>query len=145
MASKAKGTQGTLLQRGDGAGTEVFTTIAEVLSIKGPSETTAELEVTSMDSSQKEFISDLPDSGEVSFEMNFVGNSASQQGLRTDLRAGTVRNFKLILNDQQTTGKTTIAFSGIVKSLDLSADKGSAYKASASIKVSGQPTWTYTT
>lgn len=144
MATKAKASKGTLVQRGDGGGSEVFTTIGEVLSFAGPGEAAESIDVTSFDSVAKEFISTgLPDGGEVTFELNFVGSDAQQQGLREDLRAGTVRNFKVVLNDHAVT-KTTFAFSAVVTALEgPSAGQGEQYKMSVTLKVSGQATITY--
>ena len=144
MASKAKPSKGTKIQRGDGGGTEVFTTIGEVKSFDGPSEKVVSIDVTSFDSTAKEFVSDaLPDGAEVTFGVNFIGNDAQQQGLRADLRAGTLRNFKVILNDHAT-NPTTFAFAAIVTDFKgPSAGQGEVYKADLTLKVSGQATVTY--
>lgn len=143
MATKAKSTKALKLQRGDGGGTEVFTTIGEVTNIKGPSEKVDQLEVTSFDSAAKEYIGGLSDGGEISFDTNFVGNDVQQQGLRTDLRAGTLRNFKIILNDHATT-PTTITFAAIVTSApEISGSVNAAIKSSSTLKISGLPTWSY--
>jgi predicted secreted protein len=145
MATKAKAAKGTLIQRGDGGGPEVFTTIGEVTNFSGPGETAETIDVTSFDSTAKEFISSgLPDNGEVTFDVNFVGSDAQQQGLRSDLRAGTLRNFKVILNDHATT-KTTFAFAAIVSSIDGPTAGGvsEAYKMSVTLKLSGPATITY--
>lgn len=144
MATKAKSSKGTKIQRGDGGGSEVFTTVGEVMQFSGPSEAVDDIDVTSFDSVAKEFISTgQPDAGEVKFDVNFVGGDAQQQGLRTDLRNGTLRNFKVILNDHVST-PTTFSFAAIVKGLDgPSASVGAQYKMSLTLKVSGQPTVTY--
>lgn len=145
MASKAKATKGTKCQRGDGGAPETFTTIGEVLSFAGPSGEVSEINVTSFDSTAKEFISDgLPDGGEFSMEMNFVGGDAQQQALRADIAAGTLKNFKLILNDNTVT-PTTISFTALVKKFDGPKGGGVSeqYKASVSLRVSGLPTFTY--
>lgn len=144
MVTKAKASKGTRIQRGDGGGSEVFTTIGEVLSFNGPGEAVEEIDVTSFDSTAKEYISTgLMDGGEVTFDVNFVGSDAQQQGLRTDLRDGTLRNFKIILNDHASS-PTTFAFSAIVRSLEgPQAGQGEQYKMSVTLKVSGQPTVTY--
>jgi hypothetical protein len=144
MATRAKASKGTKVQRGDGGGSEVFTTIGEVLSFSGPGEATEEIDVTSFDSTSKEFISNgLPDGGEVTFEVNFVGPDAQQQGLRTDLREGTLRNFKIILNDH-TVSPTTFSFAAVVKGLEgPSAGQGEQYKMSITLKVSGQAAVSY--
>lgn len=144
MASKAKATKGTKIQRGDGAATEVFTTIGEVTNFSGPGEQVDTIDVTSFDSQGKEFISSgLPDSGEVTFDMHFVGSDEQLQGLRSDLRSGTLRNFKVVLNDHPTS-PTTFAFSAFVTNFNgPSGGVGEAYKASITLKVSGLPTVTY--
>jgi hypothetical protein len=143
MATKAKSTKGTRLQIGDGGGSEVFTTIAECKNFTGPSDMVEQINVTSFDSSSQEYISTgQPDSGEVSFDMNFVGSNAQQQQLRTDCRSGVLRNFKLIKNDHATT-PTTITFAAIVTKLEPKGDVGSAYSQSCSLKVSGTPSWSY--
>lgn len=143
--SKAKPSKATQIQRGDGGGTEVFTTIGEVMSFSGPSAEVSEIDVTNFDSTAKEYIADaLPDGGEVSFDMNFVGSDAQQQGLRTDCVNGTLRNFKLILNDHPTV-KTTFSFAAIAKKFDGPKAGGPTeqYKASVTLRVSGAVTITY--
>lgn len=143
MPTKAKSSKGIKLQRGDGGGTEVFTTIGEVTNVKGPAEKATQLDATSFDSTAMEFIAGLSDSGELTFDVNFVGSDAQQQGLRSDLRAGTLRNFKLILADHATT-PTTIAFAAIVTAApEVSAGVNQVVKGSCSLKISGLPTWTY--
>lgn len=144
MATKATSTKKIRLQRGDGADpTEAFTTIAEVTNIKGPGEKAPQLDASSFDSEAMEFIAGLPDSGELTFDVNFVGSDVQQQGLRTDLRNGTLRNFKLILNDHATT-PTTISFAAIVTAApELSGSTNQVLKGSCSLKISGVPDWEY--
>ena len=144
MATKAKASKGTKVQRGDGGGVEVFTTVGEVLSFEGPGESVDNIDVTSFDSVAKEYISTgLPDGGEVTFDVNFVGSDTQQQGLRDDLRNGTLRNFKVILNDNAVT-PTTFSFSAVVTDLKgPTAGQGEQYKMSITLKVSGQPTVSY--
>jgi hypothetical protein len=148
MATSAKASKGTLIKSGDGAGLEVFATIGEVLSFSGPGEAVDTINVTSFDSVAKEYISDgLVDGGEVTFEVNFIGSNTKQQALRTDLRAGTVRNFKVIVNDHATEGsRTTFSFAATVTNLDgPSAGQSEQYKMSVTLKVSGLPTVAYAT
>lgn len=142
MATKAKSARGTKLKRGDAGSPEVFTLIAEVKDIKGPSETAADFEVTSYDSTAKEFLTDLPDNGELTFDMNFIGSDTEQQGLRTDLRAGTTRNFQLVFNDHSTS-PTTASFAAQVTKLENTAPMTNAYAMSCALKISGTVTWVY--
>jgi hypothetical protein len=144
MTTKATSTKGVKLQRGDGGGPETFTTIAEVLSFKGPSEKAPQLDATSFDSVAMEFIAGLPDNGEITAEVQYVGSDAQQQGLRTDLRAGTKRNFKLVLNDSQGVQPTTVSFAAIVtQAPELGGGVNQVVKGSISLRISGQATWAY--
>lgn len=143
MNTNAKSSIGVKLQRGDGAGSETFTTIGEVISFKGPSEKAPQLDATSFDSTAMEFIAGLPDNGELTFECLFVGSNTQQQGLRTDLRAGTLRNFKLNLNDH-VSDPTIVSFSGIVTGApEVGASVNQVVKGSCSIRISGTASWHY--
>lgn len=143
MTTKAVSTKKLKLQIGDGGGTEVFTTIAEVTNLKGPSEKAAQLDATSFDSDAMEFIAGLSDNGEVAFDLNFVGSNAQQQQLRTDLRAGNKRNFKILVNDNAVT-PTTVAFAAIVtQAPELSGGVNAVLKGSGTLKVSGVAAWSY--
>lgn len=147
MATKASSTKAVKVQRGDGATpTEGFTTIAEVTQFKGPSEKAPQLDATSFDSSAMEFIAGLPDNGELSFDVNFVGTDAQQQGLRTDLRAGTKRNFKIVLNDQPSGGSnpTSVLFAAIVtQAPEIGGSVNQIIKGTVSLRISGTAVWTY--
>lgn len=113
MATKAKSTKGVAFKIGDGATpTEVFTTIPEVTSFTAPGVTAAEIDATSLDSTAMERIAGLQDGDSASFDMNYVYDSAAQQQLTTDCAAGTVRNFRIELNDAAT--PTRIAFAAII-------------------------------
>jgi hypothetical protein len=143
MTTKATSTRNIKLQRGDGGGSEVFTTIGEVTNIKGPTEKAPQLDATSFDSVAMEYIAGLPDNGELTFDLNFVGSDAQQQALRTDLRAGTARHFKLILNDNLVT-PTTITFTAIVTGApEIAGSVNAVLKGSCSLRITGQATWVY--
>lgn len=143
MATKAKAAKGTLLKRGDGGGSEIFTTIGEVTTFSGPSMSNTAIEASSFDSTWAEFIAGLPDAGEVTFEAHWVGSNAQQQGLRTDLDNGTLRNFTITLNDHASS-PSSVAFSAIITALEIGGDgPNSAYSLSCTLKISGEPTFTY--
>lgn len=143
MTTQAKSSKYLKLQRGDGGGPEVFTTIAEVTNFKGLDENAPQIDVTSLDSAAMEYIGGLVDGSEITFDCNFVGRDAQQQGLRADLRAGTTRNFKLIANDHAT-NPTTVTFAAVVTGAPgISAAVNQALKSSCKLKVSGLSTWTY--
>jgi hypothetical protein len=131
------------LQRGDGGGDRGVHPDRRVTSIKGPTEKAPQLDATSFDSTAMEFIAGLPDNGELTFECLFVGTDAQQQGLRTDLRAGTLRNFKLDLNDH-VSDPTIISFAAIVTGApEVTASVNQVVKGSCSLRISGTATYHY--
>jgi len=129
---------GTLLKRGDGGGPEVFTTVAEVLDISGPSGSLDTVDVTNMDSPDKykEYIAGLLDGGDVSFDVNFV-NVASQTDILTDHQNRTKRNFEMVL---PLSGNPKWSFAGFVTSFDNSEPVEGALTTSITIKITGKPT-----
>lgn len=133
---------GTLLKIGDGGGTEVFTTIAEVKDISGPSLKLDTEEVTSHSSTAgwREYIGTLLDAGEVTFTVNFIVTGATHSqtsGLLKDLKNKTLRNFQLVFPN---VGNTTWAFSAYVTGFEPSMPVEGALEADVTLKISGQPT-----
>lgn len=144
MTTKSTTSKGVKLQRGNGAGTEIFATIGEVFNISGPNESVEEIEVTSFDSTAKEYLPGLRDGGEVQFDFRLVGEDAMQVGLRSDFAAGVVRNFKLELNDATATLTTpsVYAFAAVVKALGTTFGTNAPVNCSCTLKVSGAVTFT---
>lgn len=130
-----------LIKIGDGADPEVFTTIAEVMDISGPSLALNTAEVTSHDSGGwKEIIGTILDAGEVSFDINFVPTNATHSqgaGLISDMLARTLRNFQIVFPDS---GSTTWEFAALVTGFEPSAPVDGALTASVTLEISGQPT-----
>lgn len=145
MATAATSSQGVTFKRGNSVGgaSTVYTLIAEIRSISGPSENAASIDVTSLDSTAKEFIGGLTDGGEVSFEMNFVGSNAQQQGLRADLDSRAKRDFQLTLNDFGSSQATICTFTGVVTAFSMKFGVDNQVSASCTIKMSGPSTWQY--
>ena len=140
--SNAISSFGTLLKIGDGAGTEVFTTIAEVLDIDGPTLTQDTVEVTSQTATAryKEYIVTLKDGGEVTFDVNYITDDSTHDastGLIKDYNDGTLRNFQVIFSDS---GTTTWAISAYIVNFGPTMPVNGALNASITLKVSGQPT-----
>lgn len=130
---------GAQLQIGDGAMVEVFTAIAQVRDIGGPSLSLDTLDVTTHDSTDawRDFVGGLKDGGEVSLELVYNPDSLTQIALRTDLDGRTVRNFKLVFPDATS---TTWAFAATVTGFEPSANVGDELSASCTLKVTGEPT-----
>lgn len=138
--SNAIPSQGIKLQRD--AGGNSFTTIAEITSFTGPTESAKQVDVTSVDSTAREYLPGLRDGGEVSFEMNFVPGDAAQQGLRTDLTNRVTGSYKLVLTDDIAT-PTEIAFSAVVTSLSMKGAVDDKIAASCTLKLIGPAVFTY--
>jgi len=133
---------GTLLEKGDGATTENFSTIAEVTNIGGPGLALDPLDVTSHSSTNgwREFIGGLLDGGEVSLTVNYVPTESTHDastGLIADMAARTVRNFQLIFPDS---GNTTWSFSALVTSCEPGEPVDGQLTGEVTLKVTGQPT-----
>lgn len=133
---------GTLLQIGDGADPENFTTIAEVRDITGPGLGLDTADVTSHDSTGgwEEHIGTILRSGEVTFDVNYIptdGTHDASSGLINDQESRTLRNFQLVFPDG---GGTTWSFAALVTGFDPTGPVDGELTASVTLKPSGQPT-----
>ncbi len=134
---------GTLLKIGDGATpTEVFTTVAEVTEIGGPSLEMESVDMTSHDSPDgwKEYVGGLLDGGEVSLSLNYLPAHATHDastGMLKDMQDRTLRNFQLVFPD---TGSTTWAFSALITGFEPAAPHDDKLGADVALKISGKPT-----
>jgi energy-coupling factor transporter transmembrane protein EcfT len=133
---------GTLLKIGDGGGTEVFTTIAEVKDISGPKIAMDTTEVTNMSSPTafKEKVASLLDAGDVTFDVNFMPENATQgysSGLLRDAVQRNRRNFKLVFTN---IGNTTWAFNALVTGFEVTAAVAGVLTASVTLTITTAPT-----
>ena len=128
---------GTLLQRYTGAS---WVTVAEQVSISGPSLSSDDVEVTNHDSAggSKEYIPALMDTGEISFDGNFIPGNASQTQLLTDQKQRIVADWRIVLPDATLiTNRTMWSFEGYIKSIDFSYPTQEAMTISATMKLAG--------
>lgn len=114
MSTNVIKSQGVTIAKGDAASPEVFTSIADVMSIGGPTSVNNEIDVTSLSDTAKAFISALVDNGEVSIGMGFVPTNATQQAIFTDLAAGSTNeaNYRITFTDSPA---STFTFSAWVR------------------------------
>lgn len=138
MASKATTSKGVQLKRGNGAGTEVFTKIGEVNSFSGPSGSATVINVSSLDSVAQEKLMGIADEGQLTFSMNFIGDDVQQAGLREDRIGGVLRNFQLVLTDEDA---TTLTFSAFVLNFSIEGGVDQAITASCTLEISGEVEW----
>ena len=143
--SSARWAHGTELQRGDGAGSEAFTAVAEVTTLTGPNFTRETIDVTNHSSANghREHLGSLKDSGDVSFwvkwppDLNSAGGHGVSNGLLLDYSEGTVRNWKVKWNDAS---DTTFAFAGVITSMSTAAPIDGVLSADLTIKITSKPT-----
>ncbi len=91
----------TLLKRGDAASPEVFTTIAEVRSISGPSAAVEVIDVTNHDSTSatREKVPGLIDPGQLTFDINFQPTEATHDdatGLIQEFETRATSNYRIV-------------------------------------------------
>lgn len=118
------------------AGTEVFTTIAEITNISGPGIKMDLIDATHMESpnSFREYIPSLLDGTEISFDLNYLPGDTNQGGLREDQLARAIRNYQIVWTDED---GSTDSFAGYVTDFTPSAKIDDKLSASATIKITG--------
>lgn len=137
MATSAVSSHGTLLKIGDGGGSEVFTTIAEVKDISGPALSWETEDVTNHDSSKwREHIVTIKEGGEVTFEINYY-SATTQDSLRTDMLAGTKRNFQVVF---PTSPAETHAFAAYITGIEYDAPVEGVLSQSITLTITGAVT-----
>jgi hypothetical protein len=131
-----------MLKRGDSASPEVFTSIAEVKDIEGPSMETDVLEVTTHSSAAagafKEKLATLIDAGEVSFDLNLVPSSTVHRAMRADQIARTKRNYQIWYP-----GSTVvdISFEAFISKMPPKATVDGTLEASVTLTITKAPTF----
>jgi len=140
--SRATG-PGFLLQVGDGATPEVFTTIAEVRDIRGPAIKRDTIDVTNQSSPNgwEEIVRSIKRTGEVTFPCNFNPTDPTLDqttGLLADIDSDDPdpRHYQLLLNDAD---DTMWSFSGFITGFDQTAPVAGVLTADVTIKVTGKP------
>jgi len=127
--------QGIVLKRGDGATpTEAFAAVPKLRSLSGPDGSATEIDITTLDSTAREYALGLKDSGTITIEGNYVPTDTQQAGLRADWGARTLRNFELHFTDSPA---TVWAFSAFVTSFSTDAAVDEVLTFSATLRISG--------
>ena len=141
MATSARRAHGTLLKIGDGGGTEVFTTIAEVLDISGGGYEVQTEDATSHDSAGwYESVPVLKKGQDVTFDLLYY-SATIQDTLETDQANLTRRNFTLVMTPA--TGVTdTRAFAAYIKNVEIQAPVAGVLRMSVTLEVTGAITKT---
>jgi hypothetical protein len=134
---------GVILEMGDGEDPEVFTEIAGVSSLSGPSLSVDTEDVTAHDSpgGYEEAVATIIRTGEVSMELFFDPGEASHDALKAVMFSRLPRNFVLYFPDHPTkASRTRWSFSAFVTALSPTFEVSGAIGASVTLKLHGQPT-----
>jgi len=125
---------GSKIGIGDGASPEVFNQIIEATTFGFPETTNDEVEVTSLDSTRKEFISGLSDGGSVTIEGNWIAGDTYHQALKTAAENKTQTSLLIELADG-----TDVEFVVAPSAFAINVEPNSALTFSFTGKVSGTP------
>jgi len=134
--------RGAQLKMGDGGGTEVFTAIAQVISIGGPSLSLDTEDATDHGSpgGWEEMVATILRSGTVDLDIHYDPADATHEavtGLISKLKNRTLTNFQLVFAD---TAATQWDFAAFVVGFNPDDPHEGKLTASVSLKPSGQPT-----
>ena len=134
---------GIELKIGDGASSETFAALAELLDVSGPNLSMDTVETTHAGSTDeyKTFIAGLKDAGEVTCDVAFEPSHATQDestGLVKKWNDRTLTNFQLAFPDS---GSTTWTFSAYVTGFQPSEPIQDRATASVTLKITGALGW----
>lgn len=142
MASSAFWAYGSDFKMGNGATPEVFTAVAEVIDIDGPSMTRDSIEVTSQDSTSgwREFISGWRDGDSLTVTANWLPTNATHDGTTGMFEHFTDNenhNYQIVL---PTAIGLTIGFAGHITGFPVNLPLEEQAQVEFEIKVSGAVT-----
>ena len=127
---------GLAVKRGDGGGPEAFTVIEEVTGLGGFGSTNPLIDVTSHDSTAREYIAGLADGSELSIECNRIHTAANvQDDLIADVIAKVTRNFQITLTDGSV--NKTYDFAGVCLSQIITPSFDDKNTIAFTVKITG--------
>ncbi len=140
MSAAAMGA-GAAFGIGDGASSESFTDLSEVISISPPSQTTDIIDVTHLKSvnRRREFLAGFIDPGDVSLELNHVPGSAADTAIQALEGLSTTTNFRVTFPDG-TSGSVTWIFAGLLQGYEPNISADDKMTSTVTIKVTGATT-----
>lgn len=138
MSVNALESQGVQIKIGDGASAETFTLIPEASNINPFQGSAAEIDVTDLQSTAKEFRMGLQDWGQTTFTINWRPKHAQHALLWTAKGDRQSRNFQLVLTDASP--ETTYQFAAYVTALNLSIGVDGVVVANVTLRHTGDIT-----
>ena len=114
----------SVFQRGDGASPEVFTAIANVVSITLPGRSREVVALDEIDQQFEKYIPGKLEESDISLSLNFDlqsgGNYSDYSNLLTDQKAESTHNYKILVK-QPSDGSTlkTYSFAAIITNVEV--------------------------
>lgn len=128
----AYATKGTALRRGGDESPTTYTLVPQVQSISGPTASAAEIDVTNLNSTSREFVTGITDYGQVTFTIFLDYSNSIHSGIKTDFDNGTTRSWEKELPDG-----TVEAFEAKVSGIDEEEATDDAVKATITLRLTG--------
>lgn len=113
-----------------------YTTIANIKDFSGLDGSAADIDVTHIGSTAKEFRPGLVDNGGFNCNLDLDNSDPGQLAVRAAQVAGVVKQFKLILPNAN-----VASFSGYVKKFGASGGVDAVVKSAFDVKITGAVTW----
>lgn len=130
-------TQGFKLEIGNEDSPLTYTEVSEITSFQAFDGQAAEIDVTHLQSTAKEFIMGLQDFGTLSVDVNYLTGDSGQDKMRAAKSTRVIQDFRLTLSDL-----TTALFRGYVLSAPISGGVDAKVDGSFAIRITGAVTGT---
>ena len=128
--------QGFLFKIGNGDSPLTYTEVAEVKSFTGFDGAAAEIDVTHLQSTAKEFLMGLQDYGSFNIDTNYLSGDAGQVLMRAAKDSREVQDLQITFSDL-----TTATFQGFVLSAPTSGAVDAAVDGSFAVRITGDVTF----
>jgi len=119
----------------DAASPEVYTTVAEILTIGAVGSVASEVDVTNMDSTAMEYVSGLKDGASLEINFNYLASNTQHEALR-DAVESTV-NIQIVWSDASTANFAWVVL-GFNRDESTPTDQ---LKATVTGRITGDITW----
>lgn len=128
-------TQGFKAEIGNGGSPLTYLEIKEITSFNGFDGQAAEIDVTHLQSTAKEFLMGLQDFGNFSLEVNYLSADPGQQAMRAGKQSRDIQDFRLTFSDG-----SQVTFQGYVTSAPVSGGVDAKVDGSFTIRITGDVT-----
>ena len=108
--------------------------VPEIKTFNGPTGTAAEIDVTSLDSTAREFLQGLKDEGEFTAQMNWVPQNTVHKALRDDFAGRITSSYSLTVPDAS---NTTMSFQAFVREFPKTGGVDAPLEASVTFRITG--------